>query len=213
MITCRAVALLLCSKSLLKTPTGIAVWYLEPPFASWEPSQRWAVFLESEAVLNDGSDFRKATNIFQYFKDSKFSGDISQSIELTIRDYIVCVRQRKFTPNQKADLFINTLADPARTYFFNLARDNMSFEEMAAMMVSQYNNGARQLKVQGVLETLRLVSTCPSMKSKASPKAWPRSLISLNVWPHNASVSSGLMWTRSTTFRRPYLVSSGRLLP
>ena len=51
----------------------------------------------------DTHDSRKATNVFQYFKDNKFTGDISQSIELSIRDYNVCARQHNLTTKQKAD--------------------------------------------------------------------------------------------------------------
>ena len=109
-----------------------------------------------DVAAHDTNDSRKATNVFQYFKDSKFTGDIKQSIELTIRDYNVCARQHKLTPKQKADFFVNVLADPARTFFFNNARDDMTFEQMADMMVKEYNSDARQLQVQGMLETLRL---------------------------------------------------------
>ena len=107
-------------------------------------------------AAEDSNDSRKATNVFQYFKDSKFTGDMNQSIELTIRDYNVCARQHKLSQKQKADFFVNVLADPARTFFFNNARDDMTFDEMARMMVKEYNSDARQLQVQGILETLRL---------------------------------------------------------
>ena len=110
----------------------------------------------SEAGHSDGDDSRKATNVFQYFKDNKFSGELSQSIEMTLRDYNVCTRQHRLSARQKADFFINVLSGPARTFFFNNARDDMSFEEMAQMMVMEYNSDSRQLQVQGMLETLRL---------------------------------------------------------
>ena len=44
----------------------------------------------------------------------------------------------------------------ARTFFFNNARDYMSFEEMGRMMTGKYTSDSRQLQVQGMLETLRL---------------------------------------------------------
>ena len=109
-----------------------------------------------DMIPQDTYDSRKATNVFQYFKDNKFTGDISQSIELSIRDYNVCARQHNLTTKQKADFFINVLADPARTFFFNNADDNMIFDEMARMMIREYNSDARQLQVQGRLDTLRL---------------------------------------------------------
>ena len=75
---------------------------------------------------------------------------------MTLRDFNVCVRQHRLSDRQKADLFINVLAGPARKFFFNNATDTMNFEEMAKMMVLEYNSYARQLQVQGRLETLRL---------------------------------------------------------
>ena len=99
----------------------------------------------SDARHSDGDDSRKATYIFQYFKDNNFTGDLSQSIEMTLRDYNVCSRQHRLSTKQKADFFINVLSGPARTFFFNNARDNMSFEEMARMMTGEYNSDSRQL--------------------------------------------------------------------
>ena len=117
------------------------------PASSLEPS---------DVLESDSNDSRKATNVFQYFKDNKFTGDLSQSIEMTLRDYNVCARQHRLSIRQKADFFINVLSGPARTFFFNNARDDMSFEEMARMMVREYNSDSHQLQVQGMLETLRL---------------------------------------------------------
>lgn len=57
---------------------------------------------------------------------------------------------------QKADFFVNVLADPVWTFFFYNARDEMTFDEMAAMMTKEYNSDARQLQVQSTLENLRL---------------------------------------------------------
>ena len=105
---------------------------------------------------SDFNDSRKATNVFNYFKDNEFTGDLSQSIDMTFRDFNFRARQHRLSDRQKADFFINVPAGPARTFFFNNATDTMDFEEMAKMMVLEYNSEARQLQVQGRLETLRL---------------------------------------------------------
>ena len=78
----------------------------------------------SDAGQSDSDDSRKATNVLQYFKDNKFTGDLSQSIEMTLRDYKVCARQHRLNLKQKADFFINVLSGPARTFFFKNARDD-----------------------------------------------------------------------------------------
>ena len=110
----------------------------------------------SDMAERNFNDSQKATNVFNYFKDNMFTGDLSQSIDMTLRDFNVCARQHRLSNRQKADFFINVLAGPARTFFFNNATDTMDFEEMAKMMVLEYNSDARQLQFQGRLETLRL---------------------------------------------------------
>ena len=58
-----------------------------------DPSEPWTEeqnpvrqpVLEQSAP-HDANDSRKDTNVFQYFRDSRFTGDITQSIELKIRD-------------------------------------------------------------------------------------------------------------------------------
>lgn len=122
------------------------------------PTPRGEVRTSPSRPESDADDSMKATNVFQHFKDSKFTGDLSQSdcIDMTLRDYNVCARQHRLSARQKAEFFINVLSSPARTFFFNNARNDMTFEEMANMMVREYNSDARQLHVQEMLETLRL---------------------------------------------------------
>ena len=105
---------------------------------------------------SEGGDTRKASGVNMHFKDRKFNGNVLQSIDLHIRDYNVCARQHKLSPTQKADFFSNILDGPARTFFFNNARDDMTFDDMASLMISEYAGDARQLQVQQVLETLRI---------------------------------------------------------
>ena len=105
-----------------------------------------------------GEDTRKASYVSQHFRDNRFKGGLKQSIELTLRDYNICSRQHRLSPSQKADYFVNILDGPARTIFFNNAQDDMSFEQMAEMMVAEFNSNARQIQVYGILSTLRISS-------------------------------------------------------
>ena len=98
----------------------------------------------------DGDDTRKANYVLQHFKDNRFSSDLSQSIELTLRDYNVFSRQHRLYTTQRADYFVKLLDGPARTFFFNNARDDMQFEEMAEMMTKAFNSNARQIQVYGI---------------------------------------------------------------
>lgn len=47
------------------------------------------------------NDSRKATSVFQYFMDNRFTRDIYQSIEFALRDYNVCARQHNLSPKTK----------------------------------------------------------------------------------------------------------------
>ena len=113
--------------------------------------------------LGDYDDTRKASYVQQYFKDRKFTGDLSQSIELVLRDYNVCARQHKLSRAQMADYFVNVLDGPARTFFFNNARNEMTFSEMASMMVREYNSDARQLHVKASLKVFDWRNSCLSV--------------------------------------------------
>lgn len=62
----------------------------------------------------------------------------------------------QLVPETKSDFFVNVLADHAWNFFFYNARDEMTFDEMAAMMIKEYNSDARQLQVRSTLENLRL---------------------------------------------------------
>ena len=111
-------------------------------------------------------DTRKANYGFQHFRDSCFRGHLTQSIEFRLRDYNIYSRQHRLSASQKADYFeflawpssmlsiVNILDDPARTLLFNNARDNMSFEHMAEMMVAEFNSNARQIQLYGIFPPL-----------------------------------------------------------
>lgn len=83
---------------------------------------------------SERDDTQKASYIFQHFKFSRFTGEQSQPIELMLREYNFCARQHRLSPSQKADYFFIALDGPARTFIFNNARDDMSFQEMTKLM-------------------------------------------------------------------------------
>lgn len=89
-----------------------------------------------QATSLEREDTRKANYVLQHFKDNRFTGALTQSIEMTLRDYKICARQHRLTESQKADYFVNILDGPARTFFFNNASELMPFEEMAEVMIA-----------------------------------------------------------------------------
>ena len=132
-------------------PPGVPPGAPSQPFP--EPASRNAF---PQPPPGDYEDTRKASYVHQHFKDRKFTGDITQSIQLVIRDYLVCAQQHKLSEAQRAEYFVNIFEGPARTFFLNNAQNGMAFEQLANMMIREYNSDARQLHVQGILEGLRL---------------------------------------------------------
>ena len=77
---------------------------------------------------SDYEDTRKARYFHQHFKDRKFTGDITQSIQLVIRDYLICAQQHKLSQAQRAEYFVNIFEGPARTFYLKNAQNGMTFE-------------------------------------------------------------------------------------
>ncbi len=47
----------------------------------------------SRGSRHDGDRAKKASGVQDYFKDERFTGDITESIEMTIRDYNICANR------------------------------------------------------------------------------------------------------------------------
>ena len=77
---------------------------------------------------------------------------------MTIRDYNVCANQLELTKTQKADFFVNTFGGSARTFFFESARDEMTYDRITTLMIKEYDCDIRQLSVHSLLG-LRLEMT------------------------------------------------------
>lgn len=95
--------------------------------------------------FTDKEDTRKANCVHQKSKDSKFSGDLSHFIGLTLRDYIVCTRQHKLSNTKKADFFVKILEGPALTFVFQNAQDEINFEARSSLRLGErYHHPLRQ---------------------------------------------------------------------
>lgn len=91
----------------------------------------------SNQVFDEYNDSQKATSVFQYFKENMFTVNIIQSSELALRYYIVCARRNNLSPKQNADFYVENFGGCCQEIFFHNAQDEMTFDEMAAMMVSK----------------------------------------------------------------------------
>ena len=99
-------------------------------------------------------DVRTGNWVASHFKDRLFDGDITQSIDHTLRDYENSACHLKLTPTQLAEYFVNILAGPARTYFYNNVQFGMTYSNIAEIMREGYNSESRQLMLQHKLENL-----------------------------------------------------------
>ena len=103
-----------------------------------------------------GDSTKKAIAVEQYFRNAKYSGDLSQSLQNTLRDCNVCALQLELTPRQKSLFFINVFGGTARDYFFQHCREEMTYDELVKFMRTGFDNNARQLAIESDLETLTL---------------------------------------------------------
>lgn len=106
---------------------------------------------------DEASDIRKAGNIQNSFsKETKFTGDFKQSIQVTFQLFEHYSRQNHLRPDQMANLFMTALDGPARLFFLRNVRMGDTYECIKAMMLQEYNSDARQLQVEGHLQQIRL---------------------------------------------------------
>lgn len=101
---------------------------------------------------------KNSTTIINYFRDSQFSGNVDESIILTIRDFDNISAQLFLHEEQKALYFPNCFREPAKTFFFMHVSPGDSYENMAHIMKRQFDNDASRLQVQTRLDSLHLRS-------------------------------------------------------
>ena len=99
---------------------------------------------------------KKGYTIKSCFKDKKFTGSPTQSIENLIRDLHICPVQQALNPSQMSLFFVNALADPTRQYFLTHCSSNLRFQEIVKIMHRQYSSEARKLQIQSEMGSLDL---------------------------------------------------------
>lgn len=102
----------------------------------------------------EGLSIKKSTAISSYFSNRRFSGALSQSVEILLRDYDQCCMQHQLTRQQRAEFFVNVLSEEARTFFLLTVRKGMTFDDICEFMLKEYNSKARQLQVRRSIQPL-----------------------------------------------------------
>ncbi len=87
-----------------------------------------------------------------------FKGELSQSIDFTIRDYETCAEQLELDERQKVKYFVNVLKESPRKFFYSFYKKDMDLEIICDRMRQEYHSDSRQLQVQNSLETLKLTT-------------------------------------------------------
>ena len=103
-----------------------------------------------------GDPTKKAISVEQYFRNTEYSEDLSQSLQKTLRDYNVCALQLELTPRIESLFFINVFGGTPHDYFFEHFREEMTYDELVKVMSTIIDNNARQLSIEWELETLKL---------------------------------------------------------
>ncbi len=86
---------------------------------------------------------RQTRYITSYFSKKPFSGDLKESITLSIRDYRHCATMYNLDDSAIATNFACALADPARNFFLENVQSGMTFEEIESFMLAEFNSSSR----------------------------------------------------------------------
>ncbi len=84
--------------------------------------------------MHGSDDTRKATAVLTQFRNRMFKGDLSQSIDFTIRSYETCAVQLELDENQKAKYFFNVLEYSTRRFFYSFLKKDMDLETIRSRM-------------------------------------------------------------------------------
>ena len=133
--------------------------YLARAEGQREPSQR-----TSDNNSHERSSFQdpayiqtnKGCTVESYFKEKKFTGSLTQSMDNLIRDFYICSVQQALNPSRMSLFSVNALADPARQYSLTHCSSNMSSQEIVTIMRRQYSSETRKLQIQSEMDSLDL---------------------------------------------------------
>ena len=121
-------------------------------------------------ISEDGADIRekndrkgdqedkspKLNAVINSFRDRQFKGFDEQSIMRHLEFFESQGRIVRLTGDQMADFFMNTLAEPALSFFQDNVRKGMSYFDIRELMLRQFNNPSRQSQMKRELDMLRM---------------------------------------------------------
>lgn len=99
---------------------------------------------------------RKVGYIQQAFKDNRFTGEVKQSIQVTLKMYETTARKFSLNADQMAALSIHVLDGSVSLLLIHNEKNGDSYDVIKDMMLSEYNSEDLQLQVEGHLKQIIL---------------------------------------------------------
>ncbi len=142
-----------------------------------------------------------------------FKGELSQSIDFTIRDYETCAEQLELDERQKVKYFVNVLKDSPRIFFYSFYKKDMDLEIICDRMRPEYHSDSRQLQVQNSLETLKLTTFMEERDINSVSEGLTKLVDYIERLFRSVPRASVKISTRLFTYAKRSLSSRGRELP
>ena len=97
---------------------------------------------------------KRGHTVESHFKEKKFTGSLTQSIDNLISVFHVYSVQQALNLSQMSLFIVDSLADPARQYFLTHCSSNMPFQEIVNIMRWRYSSETRKLQIQFEMDSL-----------------------------------------------------------
>jgi len=111
---------------------------------------------EASSVSTSRDRLKQTSYITSYFYKKEFSGALTESIAQTLRNYRYASKLYQMDDVSMATNFAVALREPAKDFFLSTVQDGMSFEDISAFMLAEYNSNSRQIQVRRMLDTMRI---------------------------------------------------------
>lgn len=117
--------------------------------------------------FSKGKDTRKVNYVFNISKTIGSPVNLPSPFELTLRDYTICVLQRRLTDSQKADYFVNILDGDLRIASVYLAQraTKGTFLECMNEVHNSCRGKAVIMSIMGDLHGIRTGTGLPTAES------------------------------------------------
>lgn len=150
---------------------------------------------------------KKSTAVTSCSRNCWFSGQLSESIDIRLRDSDQCMIQYRLSPVQRADFFIIVLVGDARTFFLTNVSIVMNLQEIRKFMLDEHNSNSRQIQLRRILQSLSIFTFMPGKNISSPAIALSSTVVYINRLSPLFPLHSVKMTTKYLTCFRPWSVS------